>query len=51
MVELVFGVKCMSWPEAMNMSLVDLNFCYERAFEWFDESKSRADKAKARKRR
>ncbi len=48
---LVFGLKCMSWREAMDMSLVDIDVCYERAVAWAEARNAEADTANRRGRR
>lgn len=43
---LVFDVKCLSWREAMEMSLPDIDVCYDRAVAWATAREAAAGKGK-----
>lgn len=48
--DLVFGLKCMSWREAMEMSLVEIDICYRRAVVWMEARAQEAERAAGRRR-
>jgi len=43
-------LKCMSWREAMEMSLADIDICYRRAAAWWDARAQDAERASRRRR-
>ena len=47
---LVFGLKCVSWRDAMDMTLSDISIACARASGWLDAGRREAERA-ARKRR
>lgn len=47
---LIFGLKLLTIPEAMSMSLVDIDIWYGRAAAWHEQRERDADKAAKRRR-
>ena len=41
----------MSWREAMEMTLADIDACFDRATQWFAARRAEADKIAAKRKR